>query len=59
MIWSGALMLNFLGEKEAADLFIKAIKGLTAGGKALTPVLGGHMKTRQVTNALMDHLRKS
>jgi tartrate dehydrogenase/decarboxylase/D-malate dehydrogenase len=46
-IWSGALMLEHLGEKEAADLVIKAIEKTIQDG--ILPVdLGGSAKTAEI-----------
>ncbi len=57
MIWCGAMMIDFLGEKAGADLMLAAIKALTAEGKTLTPDLGGTANTRQVTDAIIEKLR--
>lgn len=59
MIWSGGMMLDFLGEKEGAGIIYKAIKKLTTLGKVLTPDLGGSATTEEVANALMDICGKS
>jgi tartrate dehydrogenase/decarboxylase/D-malate dehydrogenase len=57
MIWCGAMMLEFLGEKQSADLILRAIKAVTGEGKVLTPDLGGVAKTPQVTDALIAQVR--
>ncbi len=56
MIWCGAMMLDFIGEAEAARLIESAIRGVTAEGTALTPDLGGRATTREVTDAILDKL---
>ncbi len=56
-IWSGALMLEFLGQSQAADLILAAIKAVLADGRALTPDLGGHAKTPDVTDAVLAQMR--
>jgi tartrate dehydrogenase/decarboxylase/D-malate dehydrogenase len=57
MIWCGAMMLDFLGEHEASDRIESAIKSVTAEGLALPPDLGGNATTRDVTDAVLAHLR--
>jgi len=53
MILSGAMMLEFLGESEAADLIHKAIKETALTG-ILTPDVGGPAKTQTVTKSIID-----
>ncbi|GFK93422.1 putative tartrate dehydrogenase/decarboxylase TtuC' [Fundidesulfovibrio magnetotacticus] len=53
MAWSGAMMLDFLGEKRAGALIEAAIRAVTAEGTTLTPDLGGTATTTQVTDALV------
>jgi tartrate dehydrogenase/decarboxylase/D-malate dehydrogenase len=57
MIWCGAMMLDFLGERESASRIIDAIKRVTADGRVLTPDLGGRASTVQVADAIIDRLR--
>jgi tartrate dehydrogenase/decarboxylase/D-malate dehydrogenase len=57
MIWSGAMMLEFLGEEHAADLIVSAIERVTAEGKTLTPDLGGTSRSTEVTGAIIRELR--
>ncbi|MGD2166329.1 MAG: tartrate dehydrogenase, partial [Anaerolineae bacterium] len=57
MIWSGALMLDFLGEEETANLIVSAIERVTAEGMTLTPDLSGTSRTTEVTQAIIDELR--
>ncbi len=56
-IGSGAMMLEFLGEKAAADLIVAAVRAVLAEGRALTPDLGGTVGTAQVTEAVLGHMR--
>jgi tartrate dehydrogenase/decarboxylase/D-malate dehydrogenase len=56
-IESGAMMLEFLGEKAAADLIVAAVRAVLAEGRALTPDLGGTATTSQVTEAVLAKMR--
>ena len=51
MIWSGALMLDFLGEREAHDAIIRGIERLLVSGPR-TRDLGGDASTTLVGQAL-------
>jgi len=51
MIWSAALMLDFLGERAAHDAILKAIEVVLAKGPH-TPDLGGKATTQQVGAAI-------
>jgi len=53
MLWSVVLMLDFFGEKEASFQLMKAIEGVTADGKVLTPDLGGQARTGELTDAVL------
>jgi len=57
MVWSGAMMLDFLGEEAAANLIMSAIKGVTGQGHVLTPDLGGRARTGEVTDAIIKEVR--
>jgi tartrate dehydrogenase/decarboxylase/D-malate dehydrogenase len=57
MIWSGALMLDFLGETQAAQLIIAAIKALTREGRVLTPDVGGSAQTVEVGDEIVAQMR--
>jgi tartrate dehydrogenase/decarboxylase / D-malate dehydrogenase len=56
-VWSAAIMLDFLGEKPAADLIMDAVKAVTGAGQTLTPDLGGHSRTSDVGDAIVAELR--
>ena len=53
--WTGAMMLEHLGEAKAAARLMKAIEKATGNG-VHTPDLGGTAKTRDVTRAVIDAL---
>jgi len=58
-IWSGALMLDFLGHREAHDAILRAIEAVLdpAGGGPRTPDMGGSANTTDVGRAVADALR--
>jgi tartrate dehydrogenase/decarboxylase/D-malate dehydrogenase len=51
-IWSGAMMLEHLGEKAAADAIVKAIERVLAEGSALTPDMGGKASTQSLAETV-------
>lgn len=53
MIWSGALMLQFLGCQAAHDAIVKAIEDVLKRGP-LTPDLGGTATTEQMGEAIAN-----
>lgn len=53
-IWSGAMMLEHLGETQAADAIVRAIEEVLASGEARTPDLGGHATTEDLGRAIVD-----
>jgi len=53
--WSASMMLEHLGEPQAAARLMKAIEGATAEG-IFTPDLGGNARTRDVTRAVCQQL---
>src|ERR671913_129173 len=55
--WTGAMMLEHLGEKAAAERLMRAVERVTGDAKLHTPDLGGQATTRQVTDAVCDALR--
>ena len=56
-VWSGAMMLEHLGQPVAADLIVKAMSSVLASG-VKTPDLGGRASTRQVTAAVAKEIRR-
>jgi len=50
-IWSGAMMLEHLGHKEAGDAIVKAIEAVLKAGPR-TPDMGGKATTQDVGKAI-------
>jgi tartrate dehydrogenase/decarboxylase/D-malate dehydrogenase len=55
-IWSGAMMLEHLGETKAAQAIEKAIAVVLARSDVLTPDLGGKASTRDVGQAIAGEI---
>ena len=55
-IWSGALMLDYLGEKEAANSIMSAIEKSLLDKKNRTKDLNGESNTLQCAQAVLDNL---
>jgi tartrate dehydrogenase/decarboxylase/D-malate dehydrogenase len=53
--WTSALMLDHLGEADAAARLMAAVEGTLASG-VRTPDLGGTATTAQVTKAVTERL---
>lgn len=51
-IWSGAMMLQHLGEAKAAKAIEEAIEAVLAGSETRTPDIGGNATTREVGEAI-------
>ncbi len=56
--WTGAQMLEHLGEPEAATRLMAAVERVTAAG-VLTPDLGGAATTQQVTDAVCEAIHSA
>ena len=56
-IWSAQLMLDHLGEQEAAATLLRAIEDVLAAGLVRTPDLGGTATSRQLGEAIRARLR--
>jgi len=54
--WTGAMMLDHLGEPAAAAALMHAVEQVCAAG-ILTPDLGGRATTKDVTQAVVDAIR--
>jgi tartrate dehydrogenase/decarboxylase/D-malate dehydrogenase len=55
-IWAAALMLDHLGEADAAREIVAAIERVLAEGRTRTPDLGGSATTAEVTAAVIAGL---
>jgi tartrate dehydrogenase/decarboxylase/D-malate dehydrogenase len=55
-IWSGAMMLQHLGEPKAAQAIEKAIEAVLARSDVHTPDLGGKASTHDVGHAIAHEL---
>jgi len=53
-VWSGAMMLEHLGEKAAADAIVAAIETLLREGGPRTRDMGGQASTQEVGKALAE-----
>jgi len=50
--WTAAMMLEHMGERQAAERLMKAVEHATADPSLHTPDLGGKATTKQVTDAV-------
>lgn len=57
MIWSGALMLQFLGSDDAHDAILRAIEDCLKSGPR-TPDLGGNARTEDIGRAIAEHVAR-
>ena len=55
--WSCVMMLEHLGEKDAAGRLMTAIERVTADRRFHTPDLGGKARTTEVTAAVIDAIK--
>ncbi len=55
-VWSGAMMLDHLGEPEAAASVVRAFEAVLAGGGPRTPDMGGNAKTRDLGTAIATEI---
>jgi len=55
-IWSGALMMEHLGESATATRIMRALKGVTGEGRVRTPDLGGKNTTSEFAAAVVDKM---
>ena len=55
-IWSGAMMLEHLGEIDAAENIVSAIEDVLTDGSCMTPDMGGKASTRDLSEEIMNAL---
>jgi tartrate dehydrogenase/decarboxylase/D-malate dehydrogenase len=55
-IWSGALMLDHLGERTATEAILAAMERVTSRGTVLTPDQGGRASTTELASAVVAEL---
>lgn len=55
--WTAVMMLEHLGEKDAAKRLMKAVERVTADERFHTPDLGGKARTADVTAAVIDAIQ--
>jgi tartrate dehydrogenase/decarboxylase / D-malate dehydrogenase len=56
-VWAGSMMLDDLGEADAAAAVMRAIEDVLAAREVRTPDLGGDAGTRELTDALVAAVR--
>ncbi len=57
LILAGALMLDWLGERKAAESIRRAVEIVLREGKIRTPDLGGTASTQELARAIADRVR--
>jgi tartrate dehydrogenase/decarboxylase/D-malate dehydrogenase len=57
--WSCVMLLEHLGEREAAGRLMRAVESVTANRALHTRDLGGTATTRQVTDAVCQAIRSN
>ncbi len=55
-IWAGAMMLDFLGERDAAAALMRALESVTAAALVRTPDMGGTSTTDEMAQAVNEAL---
>lgn len=55
-VWSGAMMLEHLGEQQAADAIMKALDDVSSDTRYCTPDMGGSATTSELTDSIMKLL---
>ena len=55
-IWTASMMLDHLGQKEAAEAMLGAVEAVLEAGTTLTRDLGGKASTEEFTDAVLETL---
>ena len=55
-IWSGAMMLEHLGEEDASKNIITAIENVLSEKRSLTPDMGGNASTEELGKAIEESI---
>jgi len=58
-VWAGAMMLDFLGEREAAALVMSAMEQALALGRVRTPDLGGKNSTGEMAAEIVRLIKET
>jgi len=58
-VWAGAMMLEFLGEPDAAESVMRALERALETGRVRTPDLGGENSTNEMAAEIVRLLRES
>ena len=56
MIWSGSMMLDFLGERDKAERIESAVARVISEGTKRTYDMGGSSSTLEMANVIADNL---
>ena len=57
LVRSGAMLLDYIGERAAAARIERAVEAVLTEGTSLTGDLGGKANTREITDAIISHLQ--
>ena len=58
-IWAGAMMLDHLGQPDAAALVLRAIEAALSREEGVTPDLGGAAKTEELGRAIAEEVMRA
>ena len=58
LILSGAMMLDYLGERDKSNLIVKSVEKVIQESKSITRDLGGKSLTTEMTRAIIERIHK-